>query len=228
MNDPDRSQRLHWAAAAVVLALLAWQGHHLAHRLPRFEQAIEGLGPWGPIAFCAAVLVLEPLLVPDTLFALAAGAAFGPIAGTVYYGGAVYLACLGLQWLGGRWLKAPVLRQLEKSERIQTLVRNATRGGTRPVFFVRLVPVSPALLSYALGAAGVPLRSALVGNLGMFVHMLPTLYFGAAAVHVTRMAGTHHTQWERDGVLGMLGLGLCALVAMQITRRVRARTLNAA
>ena len=219
MNHAERSHRLLWLAGGVVLVLLAWQGHRVAHWLPAFEQTIESLGPWGPVLFCAALLVLEPLFVPDTLFALAAGAAFGPIAGSVYYCGAVYAACLGIQWLGGRWLKAAVERQLVTHERILELVTKAARGGTRVTFLVRLVPVNQALLSYALGAAGVPLRNALVGNLGMFPHMLPTLYLGAAAVHMTRMAGTGHTQWERDGVLGMLGLGACIWLALRVTRR---------
>ena len=77
--------------------------------------------------------------------------------------------------------------------------------------------IQPALLR-ALGAAGVPLRNALVGNLGMFLHMLPTLYFGAAAVHMTRMAGTGHTQWERDGILGLLGLGVVVWLVLWLTR----------
>lgn len=222
MSDPARAQRVRWLAAAGVLALLAWQGHPLAQALPRFERAIEGLGPWGPVAFCVAVLLLEPLLVPDTLFALAVGAVFGPIAGTVYYAGAVYVACLVTQWLGARWLRTPVLRRLASHDRIQALVRRAADGGTRATLLVRLVPVNQALLGYALGAAGVPLRNAFAGNLGMFVHMLPTLYFGAAAVHVTRMAGTGHTQWERDGVIGMLALGVCVLLALRVGRRAGA------
>lgn len=222
MNGAEHSQRLLWAAAVIGLCVLAWQGHHLAHWLPRFEQAIEQLGPWGPVAFCVAVLVLEPFLVPDTLFALAAGAAFGPLAGTLYYALAVYLTCLGVQWIGGCWLEGPVLRQLAKSQKLRALVERAARGGTRATFLVRLVPVNQALLSYALGAAGVPLRSALLGNFGMYPHMLPTLFFGAAAVHVTRMAGTGHTRWERDGILGMLALGVCVLLALLVMRRAPA------
>lgn len=218
MSEAGRSHRIVWLAGGAILALLAWQGHHVAHWLPVLEQAIERLGPWGPVVFCAALLALEPLFFPDTLFALAAGVAFGPIAGTVYYGGAVYAACLAIQWLGGRWLKGPVLRQLETHEKIRTLVTKAASGGTRLTFLVRLVPVNQALLSYALGAAGVPLRNALVGNLGMFPHMLPTLYFGAAAVHMTRMAGRGHREWELDGILGMLGLGVCVWLALRVTR----------
>ncbi len=216
-----KTHRFLWPVAAVMLALLAWQGHHLADGLPRFELAIENLGPWGPVVFCAALILLEPLLVPDTLFALAAGVAFGPVAGTIYYAGAVYVMSLLSHWLGGHWLRAPVLRRLEKSARIRGLVERAATGGTRLTFLVRLVPVNQALLGYAFGAAGVPLRNAFVGNLGMFPHMLPTLYFGAAAVHVTRMAGTHHTQWERDGILGMAALGACVVLASWLIRRAR-------
>jgi uncharacterized membrane protein YdjX (TVP38/TMEM64 family) len=213
-----RAHRLLWLGACACLALLGWQGHHLAAFLPRFEAAIEGLGPWGPAVFCLALLLLEPLFVPDTLFALAAGVAFGPVEGTLYYAGAVYVACLGIQWLGARWLREPVLRQLARSERIGALVRKAAGGGPRLTALVRLVPVNQAFLSYALGATGVPLRNALLGNLGMFPHMLPTLWFGAAAVHVTRMAGTGHTQWERDGVLGLVALGVAALGALRLAR----------
>ena len=93
------------------------------------------------------------------------------------------------------------------------MVLDAPKGGVRFTFLVRLVPVNQALLSYALGAAGVPLRVAVAGNLGMFTHMLPTVYFGAAAVHMTRMAGKGHREWEIDGVLLMLGLGVCVAVA---------------
>jgi uncharacterized membrane protein YdjX (TVP38/TMEM64 family) len=213
------SARLGWAAAAVALALLAWQGHHLAHRLPEFERAIEGLGPFGPAVFCAALLLLQPLLVPDTLFALAAGAAFGVAEGSVYYFAALYVMCLETQWLGSHLLKARVLRLLAARPRLATVVRAAPKGGARFVFLVRLVPINQALVSYALGAAGVPLRAALAGNPAMFTHTFPTLYFGAAAVHITRMAGTGHRQWEIDGVLLLVGLGVCVALGLQIQRR---------
>ena len=219
MTGSPRAMALAAAAGAAVLALLAWQGHHLAHWLPEFEREIESLGPWAPLAFCVSLVVLEALLVPDTLFALAAGAAFGLAAGTTYYFVAVYLMCLAVQWLGGHWLRRAVLGLLAARPKLDALVANASHGGVRLTLFVRLVPVNQALLSYALGAAGVPLRTAAVGNLGMFTHMLPTVYFGAAAVHMTRMAGQGHAQWEVEGVMLMLGLVACVAVAFQLTRR---------
>ena len=84
---------------------------------------------------------------------------------------------------------------------------------------IRAVPVNQALLSYALGAAGVPLRFALVGNVGMLTHLFPTVYFGAVAAHVTRMAGKGHLEWETEGILLVLGFGVCLWLALRITRR---------
>jgi len=218
MNEAGRLQGFIWLGAVLAVGLLAWQGHRLEDALPRFESAIEQLGPWGPLLYCVTLLVLESFFVPDTLFALAAGAAFGPVHGAIYYAIALYLNCLALQWIGGHWLKEPVLRQLERREQIRSLVAKAAAGGPRLTFVARLVPVNQAILSYALGAAGVPLENALLGNLGMYLHALPTVFVGTAALHVTRMAGTGHTQWERDAVLGMLALAVLLLVAHRLMR----------
>ncbi len=219
MKENTGSSHFGWAAGAVVLGSLAWQGHHLSHLLPQFERMIENLGPWAPLVFCTSILVLQPFLVPDTLFALAASAAFGLVEGTAYYFAAVYVMCLAVQWLGSHWLKARVLRLLETRRKLRTIMREAPKGGVRFMFLVRLLPVNQALLSYVLGAAGVPLRAAFAGNLGMFPHVFPTVYFGAATVHMTRMAGKSHKEWEIEGVLLMLGLGICVALTLQITRR---------
>jgi uncharacterized membrane protein YdjX (TVP38/TMEM64 family) len=214
-----RSSRLAWVAGALVLALLAWQGHHLAGWLPQLERGIAGLGPWGPLALIAGILLLSPLFVPDSIFGIAAGAIFGLAAGTLYYFVGVYLMCLVVQLVSGRWLRAQVRRLLESRAKLRAAVMAAPQGGARLTFLVRLVPINQALLSYALGAAGVPLRFALLGNAGMLMHMFPTVYFGAAAAHLTRMAGAGHREWEIQGALLLLGLGVCVFLTLQVTRR---------
>lgn len=219
MTSPVRTARVAGLAGALALALLAWQGHHLAHWLPQFEAAIAGLGFWGPLALIAATLLLSPFFVPDSIFGIAAGASFGLAAGTLYYFLGVYLMCLAVQFASKRWLGARVLRRLESRPRLRAAVLAAPRGGARFTFLVRLVPINQALLSYALGASGVPLRFALIGNVGMLVHMFPTVYFGAAAAHLTRMAASGHREWEAEGFLLLLGLGVCALLTWQIARR---------
>ena len=153
MNEGAGSSYLRWASGAVVLGLLAWQGHHLAHWLPQFERTIENLGPWGPVVFCLSILALEPLLVPDTLFALAAGSAFGLVEGTAYYFAAVYVMCLGVQWLGGHWLKARVLRLLESRRKLRAMVLEAPKGGVRFAFLVRPSAAERRLLRARAAAA---------------------------------------------------------------------------
>lgn len=219
MTSPIRSARIAWLAGAVVLALLAWQGHHVARWLPRLEQGIADLGPWGPLALIAAIVLLTPLLVPDSIFGIAAGVIYGLVAGTAWYFLGVYLMCLAVQFVSRRWLRARVLRLLEPRPRLRAAVRAAPQGGARFTFLVRLVPINQALLSYALGAADVPLRFAVIGNIGMLTHMLPTVYFGAAAAHLTHMAGRGHRDWETEGVLLLLGLGVCVFLTLQVTRR---------
>jgi uncharacterized membrane protein YdjX (TVP38/TMEM64 family) len=214
-----RSARAAWLAGAFVLALVAWQGHHVARWLPQLERVIAALGPWGPLALIVAILLLGPLLFPDSIFGIAAGVTFGLAAGTVYYFLGVYLMCLAVQLVSRRWLQERVLRRLESRPRLRAAVLAVPRGGVRSTFLIRLIPVNQALLSYALGAAGVPLRFALIGNAAMLTHLLPTVYFGAAAAQVTRMAGKGHRQWEAEGVLLMLGLGVCVWLTLQITHR---------
>jgi len=208
-----------WLAGALALALLAWQGRRVAHWLPQLEHGIAGLGPWGPLALIAAILLLGPLFFPDSLFGIASGVTFGLVAGALYYFAGMYLMCLTVQLASGRGLQARVGRLLASRPRLRTAVLAASAGGTRSVLLVRLLPLNQALLSYALGALGVPLRSALIGNTAMFVHLLPTVYFGVAAAHVTRMAATGHREWEAQGVLLLLGLVACVWLALLLSHR---------
>jgi len=203
--------------AACLLGLLAWQGHHLAHALPRLEQAIAALGPWGPVAFVAAVLLLEPLLVPDSLLGIAAGVAFGLVAGFAYYFGAVYAASLLVYLAGRRWLRQPALRLLRARPQLAHMVGAARRRVMLNVW-LRLLPLNPAIVSYALGAADVSFRSVAIGALAMSPHMFLTVYLGVAAAHVTRMAGTAHAHWEIEGIGLLLGLAACAGLMLQVSR----------
>ncbi len=224
---PHRAgHRALFLGAAVLLAGLAWQGHRVSHLLPRFEGAVEALGPWGPVAFVACVVLLTPLLVPDTIFAVAAGVVFGLGAGFVYYFAAVYAACLIATLLGRHWLRGRVLAALDARPSIAAMARAAREQGVRLTFWIRLVPLNAAAVSYALGAVDVPFRSVAIGTFGMFPHMFLSVYVGVAAAHVTRMAGASRETWTADGAALLLGLVACAVVVEQVSslalRQVRA------
>ncbi|MGB5265075.1 MAG: VTT domain-containing protein [Polyangiales bacterium] len=210
--------QLAWLLGAALIVLLAIEGHHLAHFLPQAERALEELGPWGPLLYVAAILVLEPFLFPNFIFGVIAGVVFGLWKGFLYYFGAVYAANLLVYVIGRRLLRKPVLRQLERRPKLREAAVAASTEGTGLVFWLRLIPANPAILSYALGALRVLPRSVAIGTLGMAPHMFVDVYLGSAASHVTQMAGQGHASWESKGVGLLLGLVAVAVVSWRIAR----------
>lgn len=170
--------RLAWVLGALLIVLLAVEGHRLAGFLPQAERAISELGPWGPLLYVTAILVLEPFLFPNFIFGVIAAAA-------------------------------------------------ASAEGTGLVFWLRLIPANPAILSYALGALRVLPRSVAIGTLGMAPHLFVDVYLGSAASHVTRMAGEAHANWESKGVGLLLGLVAVAVVSWRVARIARAQIRTA-
>lgn len=226
----SRSLSKHLAAlgaAAVLLGLLAWQGEHIAHRLPQLEQDVAAFGPWAPAAYIAAVMVFAPLLVPDSIFGIGAGVIFGLGTGFAYYFAAVYAACLLAYFIGRRWLRSPILAALSSRPRLRATVMAASQQGPRLTFTIRLVPINPMVMSYALGAVGVSFRAVAIGTLGIFPHMFVTVYLGVAAAHVTRMAGGRHAHWTAEGIGLVLGLAACAGLVFWVTSLAR-RQIQAA
>ncbi len=213
-----RSRRVTWLGAACVIGLLAWQGHHLAHLIPRIEAWISSLGPWAPLAYFVGAFLLVPLMVPDSLLAVVAGVVFGMVEGFAIYFPAVYLASLLTFWLGRRWLRVRVLALLKTRPDLDAMASAARREGVQLTFWIRLIPLNPALVSYALGAVGVSLRAVAIGSFGMLPHMLLGVYVGAAAAHVTQMAGDRHQSWTVEGAGFVLGLVACAALVAQVSR----------
>jgi len=198
--------------------VLAFEGHRLEGLLPRIEGSVRELGPWGPIAFFAALLVLEPLFIPNTLFGITAGVVFGLWKGYVIYFASVYLASLAVYWIGRALLRRPVLGALEARPNIQNAVSAAEKRGTSLVFWIRLIPLNPAIFSYAFGAMRVPFRSVAIGTLGMFPHMFLDVYLGTVAAHVTEMASQGHANWAARGVALLVGLIAIGAVSWRVTK----------
>ena len=216
-------QRVAWVLAGILIVVLAFEGRHLAHLLPQAEHWIETLGPWGPVIFIAAIFVLEPLLFPNTLFGMIAGVVFGLFEGFLLYFWGMYLANLVVYFIGRHVLHAPVLRALDRQARIRDAVQAAETEGTNLVFWIRILPVSPAFCSYAFGAIQVPFRSVVIGTLGILPTAFFDVYLGTVAAHVTKMAGEGHSNWEIKGVGLLLGLGAFAALFWKVTRIARAQ-----
>lgn len=215
--------RVAWIVAALLIVVLAFWGQHLGDWLPRAERWIESLGPWAPVAFVVAIVVLEPLLFPSALFGLAAGVVFGAWKGTLLYFSATYAASLLIYFMGRRILRAPVLRLVQTRSSIRDVMDAVAKGGPRLVFWIRILPVNPAVFSYALGAVRVPFRSVALGSIGLLPTMFFDVYFGAVAAHVTRMASQGHSHWDIRGAGLLLGLAAFGFATWRMTRIARAQ-----
>lgn len=217
-----KRHRVAWVFGAVLIVLLAFEGHRVSDFVPQAEQFIDELGPWGPLVYVIVIIVLEPFLFPNVVFGMTAGAVFGLWKGCLYYFGAVYGANMLVYVIGRSLLRKPVLRQLDRRPKIRDAAAAVGSEGPALVFWLRMIPTNPAILSYALGALRALPRSVAIGTLGMAPHMFVDVYLGSAATHVTKMAGQGHSSWEAKGVGLILGLVAAAVVSWRITRVARA------
>lgn len=154
------------------------------------EQAIRAwidqLGAWGPLVIVALIMVaVVASPIPSGPIALAAGAAFGPVWGTVYVVLGAEAGALVAFWVARglgydvvrRWARVrPLLRRLER-QRSQTWLMAI-------VFASRLVPfISFDAVSYAAGLT--PLASwrfAIATATGVIPVAFLLTYFGEALI----------------------------------------------
>jgi uncharacterized membrane protein YdjX (TVP38/TMEM64 family) len=139
-------------AAVVVLMLLA-----LLVRVPTAVQLrdwAEAAGPWFPLAFLVAHVVVTLFPFPRTAFTLAAGLLFGPwlgIALAVVASGLSALATLLLMRAAG-WQLSRLLRH----PRVDALDARLYERGWPAVLSARLIPALPfSVINYAAGASAV-------------------------------------------------------------------------
>ena len=112
------------------------------------------VGPWFPLAFLAAHVVVTVLPFPRTAFTLAAGLLFGPVLGVAIAVTASTVSALlalllvrGLGWQLSKLVSHPALDAVDARLRAR---------GWAAVLSLRLIPVVPfSVLNYAAGASSV-------------------------------------------------------------------------
>lgn len=180
------------------------------------EAWIAGHGAWGVALFVLAFAAGTVLFLPGTLFALAGGALFGPVPGTLYnltgatLGAAV--AFLAARYLAGDWVAG------RAGSRLGRLVAGVEAEGWRFVAFTRLVPLFPFnLLNYALGLTRIPFGAYVAATaVCMIPGGLAYTYLGYAGREA--LAGGEGT--IRNGAIA-LGLLATALFLPRLVKRLR-------
>lgn len=112
------------------------------------------VGPWFPLAFLGAQVVVTVLPFPRTAFTLAAGLLFGPALGVVIAVAAstvsALLALLAVRGLGWQ------LNKLVSHPTVEAVDARLCERGWPAVLSLRLIPVVPfSVLNYGAGASSV-------------------------------------------------------------------------
>jgi len=189
------------------VALLLGSGIALAvyHRadidVAALEAWIRSVGVLAPLLFMLGYALSAVLFLPGTVFTLAGGALFGPVAGSFYnLTGATLGAALA--FLVSRYLASDWVAR-RSGGRLGQLISGVEREGWRFVAFVRLVPLFPFnLVNYALGLTRIP-----------FTHYTLTTY---VAMLPACVAYTYLGYVGREAVAGGEGLVQKVLLALAL------------
>jgi uncharacterized membrane protein YdjX (TVP38/TMEM64 family) len=189
--------------------------------LVRLPTAVElrdwstSMGPWLPLAFLAAHIVVTVLPFPRTAFTLAAGLLFGPVLGVAL----AVVASTASAVIAVELVRAAgwQLSRLVRHAAVETVDTRLRERGWVAVLSLRLIPVVPfAPLNYAVGASAVRV---LPYTLATVAGVLP----GTAAVVILGDALTGHVSPLLALVSGCTGLVGIALLAFEVRLHRRQR-----
>lgn len=215
--------RKSWVPLLAVSALTA--AVFVAGRLAGFDNdwlgaEMQRAGAWAPAVFVICYAVGTSLLLPATPLNLLAGAAFGPLVGTLLTGAGALtsaVANFALARSAGRRGAADRLAQ-----RWPTIGNELRRGGAWYVFAMRLLPVIPyGVVSYAAGVSPIRFRDYFWSSLpGTVLGILPFVLIGSSGVRVL----------QRGSILPLaasLGAAGTLVLAARLYRRWRASSAEA-
>lgn len=143
---------------------------------------VAASGWLGPAVFVAAYIIATVLLVPASVLTLAAGALFGPVAGTALVSLASTAGATAA-FLVSRYLARPfVEKRLEGVPSAKAVLTGVAAGGPWVIFLLRLSPLVPFnLLNYTLGLTPVGLLPYVGASwVGMLPGTFAYVYLGGA------------------------------------------------
>jgi len=200
-----------------VAAAIAWAAFNRDQLdLETLDASLSALGLWAPLAYLGLYAAGAVTFLPGALFALAGGALFGPVWGTVLnLAGATIgasIAFLIARYIAGGWVERTA------GGRVKRLAEGVEAEGWRFVAFVRLVPLFPFnLTNYALGLTRIKFVPYVFTSL---ICMAP----GAIAYTWLGHAGREALAGDASAVrYGLLALGLLAAIAFlpRLVKRLR-------
>lgn len=209
---------LKFIAVIIVVAgvLIAAKQLGIASYLDKAIQWVDGLGPWGPIAFIAIYIVASALFISGAALTLGAGAIFGVVKGSILVSIASTSAA-AVSFLIGRYLaRGWVAKQIESQPKFAAVDKAVAKEGWKIVGLVRLSPVFPfVFLNYAFGVTQVSFRDYVIASwIGMMPGTVMYVYFGSLA----QLAGEAAGGGVAKTVLNIVGLVATVAVTVYVTK----------
>lgn len=197
-------------AALIVVFILA-RVFGIGDKLGEVRGWIEGLGPWGPVAFIFLYATATVAALPGSALTVAAGALFGSVVGVVVVSVASTLGA-SLAFLVGRYFaRDAIANWLSTKETFQKLDRMTEEHGATIVALTRLAPIFPFnLLNYGFGLTKVRFRTYVFWS---WLCMLPgTILFVVGADAVFSGISEGKVPWTLVGVVAVMFAVLTVIV----------------
>jgi uncharacterized membrane protein YdjX (TVP38/TMEM64 family) len=131
----------------------------------RMRDWAESVGPWFPLAFLVAHVVVTIVPIPRTAFTLAAGLLFGPVLGVLIAVVASTTSAVVALYLvrAAGWR----LKRVVRHQSVDTVDERLRQRGWVAILSLRLIPAVPfSALNYAAGASAVRVLPYTLATLG--------------------------------------------------------------
>lgn len=213
-----RPQVLAWSAVIIALIVL---GHFWGHEIPRLERWLAQLGPWGPIVFAMIFCAVAPLGFSITALAIAAGALFGLLKGSIVLILAAFISECLMFFLSRYFFKRQVAAYLQRHARLAALNKAATEQGARFQILLRITPIPYAACCYLLSLSGTTFATYMLGFAGFIPGNFVFVYMGYMAKHATQVAHGISPYSHYQTALMAAGLVVTLLIVAYLTRLAR-------
>jgi len=228
LRHADLEALLPYLLVGVLLTVaVVTLGHDIRRHLDAIEAWVAARGPWGVVAFVGLFVVATSALFPESALSIAAGALFGLFEGFAAVVAASFLAAAAQFVLARGLLRGRIERALAGRPWLAAIQRTALRGETKLQTLLRLTPLNPASISYAMGAAGVRFPGFILACVGMVPTLFLEVYFGYAGKHVARIAGRSARSVIVHDIVVFAGLAACVLVVVLVSRMARKAVIEA-
>ncbi|MDB2407599.1 TVP38/TMEM64 family protein [Jannaschia sp.] len=218
----DSSEGHPWGKYALIAAgLVAIVGAYMLLPVQEWAEAfrswLDGLGPWGWVAFVIIYAVGTVALVPGALLTLAGGLAFGLWGFPLVVVGATLGAALA--FLAGRYLvRDRVAKKIEESPKLRAIDAAIAEDGWKVAGLLRLSPAIPfSLQNWVLGATKVEFFPYLIAT---FFGIMPgTLLY----VWIASLGSGGGEGGAAKWIFFAVGIAATAAVTILVGRKAKAK-----